>query len=92
MSGNYEVDFTVGYTFEIMEQLVTSDAKRLNLTIDDYVTKMKDEHESEVAGIYDAIIHSTNKEEIRILIEELLDSKCEWAAIERYDYERNNPE
>ena len=88
MSENYEIDFAVGYTFELMEHLVVSDANRLNMPIGDYIKKMENDYVSEVDSIFDALIISTDKEEIRKLIGEMLDSKCEWAAIDRYDFER----
>lgn len=92
MSENYEIDFAVGYTFELLEKLVGDCAARENLTVDEYIKKMENDHINEVDAILDAIILSTDIEEIRTLIGQLLDSKCEWAGIERYDYERNNPE
>lgn len=92
MSKNYEIDFAVGYTFELLERLVGDCAARENLTVDEYIKIMENDHFSEVDATFDAIILSTDKDEIRILIGQMLDSKCEWAGVERYDFERNNPE
>lgn len=90
MSENYEIDFAVGYTFELLERLVGDCVSRENLTVDEYIKKIENDHVSEVDAIFDAIILSTVIEEIRISIGQLLDSKCEWNCIERSGYERNN--
>jgi len=92
MTGNYEIDFAVGYSFEVMDELVVDCAARENLSIDDYIKKMENDYITDVDTIYDALIRSNDKEEIRVLIGEMLDVKCEWSLIERYEYERNNPD
>lgn len=92
MSENYEIDFAVGYTFELLEKLVGDCAARESLTVDDYIKKMENEYITDVDSLFDALVRSTDKEEIRILIGQMLDAKCEWSLIDRYDYERNNPD
>lgn len=90
MSENYEIDFAVGYSFEVMAKLVADCSIRENLSIDDYIKKMENECITDVDSLFDALVRSTDKEEIRILIGKMLDAKCEWSLIDRYDYERNN--
>jgi hypothetical protein len=92
MSENYEIDFAVGYTFELLEKLVGECAASESLTMDDYIKKMENEYITDVDSLFDDLVVSTDKEEIRILIGKMLDAKCEWSLINRYDYERNNPD
>lgn len=92
MIGNYEIDFAVGYSFALMDKLVVNCANRENLSIDDYIKKMENDYNSDLDYIFDALVRSTDKEEIRILIAKILDAKCEWSLIDRYDYERKNPD
>ena len=73
-----------------MDKLVVDFLNRENLSIDDYIKKMENEYITDVDSLFDALVQSKNKEEIRILICEMLDAKCEWSLIERYVYERNN--
>lgn len=53
---------------------------------------MKNVNNSDLDFIFESLVLSTDIEEIRILIGEMLDVKCEWSLIERYDYEINNPD
>ncbi len=92
MSENYEIDFAVGYTYDFLTELVTKGAARENLSIDEYIKKMEKDYNSDLDYIFDALVQSTDKEEIRILIGKMLDAKCEWSLIDRYDYERKNPD
>ena len=77
MSENYEIDFAVGYTFELLEKLVGDCASRESLSVDEYIKKMKNEYITDVASLFDDLVVSTDKEEIRILIGEMLDAKCD---------------
>jgi hypothetical protein len=88
MSKCFEIDYAVGYEFNLIEKMVIKSASDDGISIDDYLEHAKTAFKNLGRSIMMEIAKSHDVQYISDMIDEINDARCEWTTYDRYDFER----
>jgi len=91
MDQDSRIDYSVDYSFEMLDWMVTTGANKENLTVDEYIWHAKDAFLTLTNFALEEIARSQNKQFILEMIDEIIDVRCDWTLYDRFDFERKLP-